>query len=103
MAIDEQRLRSTATPAGLPFDIRKIGHIVLRVTDLARSVDFYTRVLGFRVSDVYPEAMMPGGMVLMRFGADHHGVALAPHVAGFRDPPSWTPRSSPSVRCPIRG
>lgn len=53
-----------------PFAIRKIGHVVLRVTDLARSVDFYTRVLGFKVSDVYPEDMMSGGMVFMRFGAD---------------------------------
>ena len=66
-----------------PFGIRKIGHVVLRVTDLARSVDFYTRVLGFRVSDVYPEDMMPGGMVFMRFGTDHHGVAL---VGGMEGP-----------------
>ena len=66
-----------------PFGIRKIGHVVLRVTDLARSVDFYTRVLGFKVSDVYPEDMMPGGMVFMRFGTDHHGVAL---VGGMEEP-----------------
>ena len=66
-----------------PFAVRKIGHVVLRVTDLARSVDFYTRVLGFKVSDVYPEDMMPGGMVFMRFGSDHHGVAL---VGGMEGP-----------------
>jgi len=70
-------------PGDPPFGIRKIGHVVLRVTDLARSVDFYTRVLGFRVSDVYPEEMMPGGMVFMRFGVDHHGVAL---VGGMEGP-----------------
>jgi catechol 2,3-dioxygenase len=44
--------------------------------DLPRSVRFYTRVLGFRVSDVYPASMMPGGMVFMRCNADHHGVAV---------------------------
>jgi hypothetical protein len=40
MALDEQRLRDTRTPPDLPFAIRKIGHVVLRVSDLARSVEF---------------------------------------------------------------
>lgn len=73
---EAERLRAKAPPAVLPFDIRKIGHVVLRVADLERSVEFYTNVLGFRVSDVYPESMMKGGMVFMRCNADHHGVAL---------------------------
>ena len=76
MALDEGRLRGVQTPPDLPFTIRKIGHVVLRVSDLARSVEFYTQILGFKVSDVYPEEMMPGGMVFMRCNADHHGVAL---------------------------
>ena len=63
-------------PHGLPFRIAKLGHVVLNVGDLARSVKFYTQVLGFSVSDVYPPEMMPGGMVFMRCNADHHGVAL---------------------------
>jgi catechol 2,3-dioxygenase len=67
---------SPALPAGPPFRIRKIGHVVLRARDLQRSVAFYTKVLGFQVSDVYPEEMMPGGMVFMRCNADHHGIAL---------------------------
>lgn len=71
-----QGLRDKAPDGPLPFDIRKIGHVVLYVADLERSVDFYTRVLGFRVSDVYPDTMMDGGMVFMRCNADHHGVAL---------------------------
>jgi catechol 2,3-dioxygenase len=49
---------------------------VLRARDLGKSVDFYTRVLGFRVSDSYPPETVPGGMVFMRCNADHHGVAL---------------------------
>lgn len=32
-----------------PFDIQRIDHLVLRVRDLARSVDFYREVLGCRV------------------------------------------------------
>ena len=69
-------LRAKAPPAGLPFAIGKLGHVVIRVRDLERSVDFYTRVLGFRVSDVYPDTMMKGGMVFLRCNADHHCLAL---------------------------
>ena len=71
-----QMLKNTRPPAGLPFDITKIGHVVLKVRDLARSVEFYTQVLGFRISDVYPDTMMPGKMAFLRCNADHHGVAL---------------------------
>lgn len=73
---DVQALRDTQTPDGLPFRIAKIGHVVLMVQDLEKSVDFYTRVLGFRVSDAYPATMVPGRMVFMRCANDHHGVAL---------------------------
>ena len=59
-----------------PFVLTKIGHVVLKVSDVDRSVDFYSRVLGMTVSDAYPESMMPGKMVFMRFSNDHHGVAL---------------------------
>jgi catechol 2,3-dioxygenase-like lactoylglutathione lyase family enzyme len=63
-------------PLGLPFRIAKLGHVVLNVGDLERSVKFYTQVLGFAVSDVYAPELVPGGMVFMRYNADHHGVAL---------------------------
>ena len=69
-------LRSIDPPAGLPFNITKLGHVVLMVEDLERSVAFYTQILGFRISDVYPDTMVPGRMVFMRCNADHHGVAL---------------------------
>ena len=82
MAIDVEQLRATTTPEQLPFRIQKIGHVVLRVSDLKRSVDFYTQVLGFRISDVYPETMVPGGMVFMRCNQDHHGVALVGGTSG---------------------
>lgn len=76
MPTDVEKLKPLVRPHGLPFRIAKIGHVVLNVSDLARSVEFYTQVLGFSVSDVYPETMVPGGMVFMRCNADHHGVAL---------------------------
>ena len=58
------------------FQIRKIGHVVLNVTDMAAAERFYTGVLGLAVSDRYPPTMVPGGMLFMRVGTDHHGVAL---------------------------
>lgn len=70
-------------PEGLPFNITRLGHAVLMVQDLERSVEFYTQVLGFRISDVYPDSMMDGGMVFLRFNADHHGIALV--GAGTKD------------------
>jgi catechol 2,3-dioxygenase-like lactoylglutathione lyase family enzyme len=85
MGVDIDLLKSMMRPKGLPFRIGKIGHVVLNVSDLARSVRFYTEVLGFAVSDVYGDDMMPGGMVFMRCNADHHGVAL---VGGLKAKPS---------------
>ena len=71
-----KHLRGYARPAGVGFQIRKIGHVVLHCRDIERSVRFYTEVLGFQVSDVYPQEMAPGGMVFLRCGTDHHGIGL---------------------------
>jgi catechol 2,3-dioxygenase-like lactoylglutathione lyase family enzyme len=76
MTIDTDRLKAQRRPQGLPFRIAKIGHVVLNVADLARSVRFYTEVLGFSVSDVYPETMARGGMAFLRCNSDHHALAL---------------------------
>jgi catechol 2,3-dioxygenase-like lactoylglutathione lyase family enzyme len=59
-----------------PFQLRKIGHIVLNCTDIDASVRFYTQVLGLEISDVYGDDLVPGRMVFMRFSSDHHGIAL---------------------------
>jgi len=49
MSINVDKLSRMASPQGLPFNIGKLGHVVLQVTDLERSTDFYTRILGFRI------------------------------------------------------
>src|SRR4029453_13750975 len=64
------------TAAPLAFQLRKIGHVVLNVSDLDASMRFYTEVLGLEVSDRYPPSMVPGGMVFLRCNPDPHGVAL---------------------------
>jgi catechol 2,3-dioxygenase-like lactoylglutathione lyase family enzyme len=65
----------------MEFQLRKIGHVVLNVSDLDASVRFYQEVLGLRVTDRYPDSMVPGGMVFFCVSGDHHGVAL---VGGCR-------------------
>lgn len=59
-----------------PFSIGKIGHVALYVSDIERSARFYADVLGFHISDIYDDDMMPGGAVFMRCNPDHHGIAL---------------------------
>lgn len=76
MSIDKKVLENMTRPEGLPFRLTKIGHVVLKVGDMARSVDFYTRILGFRVTEIYEEDLMPGGMAFLRLNPDHHGIAL---------------------------
>lgn len=83
MPVDVERLQAAVRTDRPPFSLNKIGHVVLMVSDLERSVAFYTGALGFRVSDIYGEDMVPGGMVFMRCNPDHHGVAL---VGGARGP-----------------
>jgi catechol 2,3-dioxygenase-like lactoylglutathione lyase family enzyme len=66
----------TVQETPVQFQLRKIGHVVLNVTDLDAAVRFYVQVLGLEVSDRYPDSMVPGGMVFLRCNPDHHGVAL---------------------------
>jgi catechol 2,3-dioxygenase-like lactoylglutathione lyase family enzyme len=73
---DPDRVNSLRRPRGLPFRIGKLGHVVLNVRDVERSARFYVEMLGFEISDVYPETMVPGGMVFLRCNPDHHGIAL---------------------------
>lgn len=82
MSTDLPKSKLPAASAAPPFEIKKLGHVVIRVSDLQRSTDFYVKILGLKVSDIYSEDLMPGGMVFLRFNADHHGVAL---VGGMQE------------------
>src|ERR1700747_3369746 len=73
---DPNRVRQLRRVQGPPSRIGKLGHVVLNVRDVERSARFYTELLGFEISDVYPEEMVPGGMVFLRCNTDHHGIAL---------------------------
>ena len=54
-----------------PIKIKKIGHVVLSVSDIERSSKFWTEVMGFKFSDKNET-----GMVFFRNATDHHTVAL---------------------------
>jgi catechol 2,3-dioxygenase-like lactoylglutathione lyase family enzyme len=68
--------------AAPPFQLQKLGHVVLNVSDLEASARFYTETLGLKMSDRYGDDVVPGGMVFMRCATDHHGLAL---VGGASD------------------
>ncbi len=56
-----------------PREIRplKFGHITLQCSDLPSLMDFYTDLLGFRVSDTAEDAV-----TWLRCNQEHHGIAL---------------------------
>ena len=74
------------------FKTTKIGHVGFWTKDLARMEDFYTRVLGFKVtSRSGPGAMVPGGAsVFLRCDVTHHEVVFfqAPEEASGLYPES---------------
>ena len=63
--------------AEAPFRINKLGHVVFFVSDMERSLRFYTEVLPFKVSDVNEQ-----GMVFLRCAGDHHTLALVERREG---------------------
>jgi catechol 2,3-dioxygenase-like lactoylglutathione lyase family enzyme len=85
-----------------PFKLLRLGHFGLNVNDAEVSRDFYTRLLGFRVSDpIDMSVRLPqeergrhgaGTGYFMRHGGDHHSfvifprpvmTALSPHYRQF--------------------
>jgi catechol 2,3-dioxygenase-like lactoylglutathione lyase family enzyme len=66
-----------------PVRIRKLGHVVLQVSDIERSRKFYTEVLNFRVSD-----RGTNGSVFLTAVGDHHTVALFPSDGATAEKPA---------------
>jgi catechol 2,3-dioxygenase-like lactoylglutathione lyase family enzyme len=64
-----------------PIKVRKLGHFVYEVSDIERSTEFWTDIMGFSVSD-----RNELGMVFLRTASDHHAVALIPSKKATRPP-----------------
>jgi len=60
-----------------PIKVNKLGHFVYEVTDIERTVKFWTEVMGFIETDRNDK-----GMVFFRCGADHHAIGLKPMPKG---------------------
>lgn len=65
-----------------PIKPRKLGHLVYEVSDVERTVKFWTEVMGFEEID-----RNEIGMVFFRCGADHHAIGLKPAKKGGRPKP----------------
>ncbi len=62
-----------------PIKVNKLGHFVYEVSDVERTVRFWTDVMGFEETD-----RNEIGMVFFRCGADHHAIGLTPGKAKRR-------------------
>lgn len=71
-----------------PFKIRRLGHFGFNVGDLEKGLDFYARLLGFRITDTRDFSKVPGReelakrmqdprIVFMSHNSDHHAFLLA--------------------------
>jgi len=71
-----------------PFKIRRLGHFGFNVADMDKGLDFYQRLLGFRVTDTRDFSKVPGReemakrlqdprIVFMSHNSDHHAFLLA--------------------------
>ena len=67
---------------------RKLGHVVLKVSDAQKSKDFYMRALGLKLA----WEDLDRGVVFLSFGEQHHDLALFEPVTG--PPPD---RSQPGL------
>jgi len=82
--VDEQRVKAeNSHPDSYvgksPIKVNKLGHLVYEVTDVERTVKFWTEVMGFEETD--RNAI---GMVFFRCGSDHHAIGLKPGKAKAR-------------------
>jgi catechol 2,3-dioxygenase len=69
-----------------PFEMPRLGHVTLRVTDVERSEAFYREVLGLEVGE-----RRPGRAVFFTRGEQHHDLAV---FAPGEDVPPGPPRQS---------
>ena len=64
--------------------VNKLGHMVYEVSDIERTVKFWTEVMGFEETDRNEH-----GMVFFRCGADHHAIGLKPGKKKRRPVGEW--------------
>lgn len=76
-AAPEDSVSPLPSPAGVDFTghrLGALGHVVLLVPDLDKSMAFYTECLGFRLTDFIGDG--PSRLAFLRCNERHHTVAL---------------------------
>ena len=61
-----------------PFRISRVGHVGIQVTDIDRSLEWYTGTLGMTLTGRWP-MRRDREMVFLRFDDDHHNIVLFSH------------------------
>jgi catechol 2,3-dioxygenase-like lactoylglutathione lyase family enzyme len=54
----------------------RVGHVAIHVTDMDRSIEFYRRVVGLKVTGLWGEPYRKSRQCFMRIDAMHHDVVL---------------------------
>ena len=66
------------------FDISRVGHVGIQVTDFDRSLQWYTQTLGLTLTGKWPMGE-DGAIAFMRFNEDHHNIVLFTHPTEVDD------------------
>ncbi len=72
MANENVAERADVLPETTPVKVKKVGHVVFRVSNVEQTTKFWTDIMGFRISDRNEK-----GMVFLRNASDHHTIGLA--------------------------
>jgi catechol 2,3-dioxygenase-like lactoylglutathione lyase family enzyme len=72
-AATRQKFHPDSYKGTSPISVNKLGHFVYEVTDIEKSVKFWTEVMGFIETDRNEK-----GMVFFRCAGDHHAIGLKP-------------------------
>jgi catechol 2,3-dioxygenase-like lactoylglutathione lyase family enzyme len=60
--------------------MRRVGHVGIRVTDMDRSLAWYTNTLGLTFTGRWPQGEVRE-VCFLRFDEDHHDIVLFTHTA----------------------
>ena len=72
-AAEREQFHPETYTGASPISVNKLGHFVYEVSDVERTVRFWTQVMGFKETDRNEH-----GMVFFRCGKDHHAIGLKP-------------------------
>ncbi len=93
MADTNEKFNVGGVALSLPFRIRGLGHFGLNLNSIDRGIEFYSKLLGFRMVDEIDLRRIPGmeartknspdpRIVFTNYGGDHHALVLAHRSLG---------------------